>query len=275
MKKTCDDYSARCLASTVESNFFAALQSWGRSSRTEICCDPDMTRYVTGVPHPLFNGIFGARLAIEGIEKRIDEAVNFFRSRNLPMVWWTGPSTEPPDLADRLRLRGMSIPPGDGSLAGMAVDLDTMKTEGMSCGGLTIETVGDGDMLRSWVHAFAVCFGMQEGMEEPCFQLLADVGFSLPWRHYAGLMDGKIVGISSLFLGAGSAGIFNVATMPDVSGRGIGTALTLAPLVEAHQRGYRTGTLLSSHMGLGLYKRIGFRECCRFGLCMSSVKDKE
>ena len=45
--------------------------------------------------------------------------------------------------------------------------------------------------------------------------------------------------------------------------QGIGAAVTLAPLLEARDMGYEVGILHASPMGLGMYGRVGFQECCR------------
>ena len=92
------------------------------------------------------------------------------------------------------------------------------------------------------------------------------LGTDLPWRHYLASPDGTPVATSSLFLGAGIAGIHSVATVPDARGQGIGTAVTLEPLREARRRGYRLGALFSSEMAVNLYLRIGFREYCKANL---------
>ncbi len=42
--------------------------------------------------------------------------------------------------------------------------------------------------------------------------------------------------------------------------------MTLAPLLEARQLGYRTGVLGSSEMGCPVYRRLGFEERCRIGV---------
>jgi hypothetical protein len=39
--------------------------------------------------------------------------------------------------------------------------------------------------------------------------------------------------------------------------------MTLAPLMDAREMGYRIGTLQSSEMGLNVYRRLGFKEYCR------------
>ncbi len=71
---------------------------------------------------------------------------------------------------------------------------------------------------------------------------------------------------SSLFTGAGAASIASVATLPHAQRRGIGSAMSLAPLIEARRRGFRIDTLCASAEGEPVYRRLGFREYCRTGM---------
>ena len=76
-----------------------------------------------------------------------------------------------------------------------------------------------------------------------------------PMRHYVGVLNGEPVGASSLML---------VATVPEARRRGVGTAMSLAPMLDARELGYGIGILASSPLGFGVYSRIGFREYFRW-----------
>jgi predicted acetyltransferase len=56
----------------------------------------------------------------------------------------------------------------------------------------------------------------------------------------------------------GLAGVYSVATRPLHRGRGFGTALTRAALLEARASGYDTAVLEPSPMGAPMYRRMGF-----------------
>jgi predicted acetyltransferase len=100
-------------------------------------------------------------------------------------------------------------------------------------------------------------------MTGPFFELLRGLGLSLPIRHYLGYLGDQPVATSTLSLGAGVAGIYNVATLAEARGRGMGAALTLQPLREAAGMGWQCGILQSSEMGYSVYQRLGFKEVCR------------
>jgi ribosomal protein S18 acetylase RimI-like enzyme len=61
-----------------------------------------------------------------------------------------------------------------------------------------------------------------------------------------------------------AVGIYNVATLEEARGQGIGAAVTVAVLRDAMARGAAFGVLESSDLGHPVYERIGFRDVAAF-----------
>jgi len=89
-------------------------------------------------------------------------------------------------------------------------------------------------------------------------------------HRYIGFLAGIPVATSAMVLDSGVAGIYAVATIPQARRKGIGEIMTLIPLLEARQMGYRVGILQASSMGYPIYKRIGFHDVCNFQLYLQS-----
>jgi predicted acetyltransferase len=100
------------------------------------------------------------------------------------------------------------------------------------------------------------------------------LGTDSPARHYIGWLKGEPVAVSSLFSGAGVAGIYNLATIPGARRQGAGSAMLMKPLQEARTIGYRIGILQASEMGFSVYRRVGFKEYCRMSHYMWSGDTK-
>lgn len=179
------------------------------------------------------------------------------------MVWFTGPATRPDNLPAYLKAHGFT----GGDTPCMALDLMAMNDQVQAPPDLAIRQVGDGGELAQWCHTMVCGFPFPEFAEAPFLDLLTHAGFGeqMPLRLYIGWLEGQPVATSMLLLGAGVAGIYCIATIPEARRKGIGTAMTLAPLRDARELGYRLGVLGSSEMGFGVYHRIGFREVCRRG----------
>jgi ribosomal protein S18 acetylase RimI-like enzyme len=149
---------------------------------------------------------------------------------------------------------------------GMAIDLQTLRDEPAVPDDLEIARVEDAGGLARFDRAFTVAGDAEAAIEPGLLQLLARSGYgdSDQWTHYLGTLDGAAVATTSVFAGAGAAGIYLVATVPALRRRGIATALVFEALRRARNAGYTIGTLQTSSEGMGLYRALGFREYCRF-----------
>jgi len=247
----------------MEANVQEAWVRLGRGLGAIIHYEPELLWFSSGLPFHLANGIVRAHLPSDMSEEVLEERLKQLTAQRVSMAWLVGPSTSPTDLGSRLEKHGWM--PGD-EAPGMAVNLNALDEHLSFPSKLVIQRVGDEEVLKTWLRVMTV--GSE--IPEEGLKLLLDVATKKGFKpdtcvhYYLGLLDDRPVATSLLFLGGGVAGIYNVATLPKVRRQGIGSALTMAPLLEARAWGYRIGTLQSTQMGLNLYRRLGFREYCKF-----------
>lgn len=255
------DLSTPALAHAAETNLHEFLRYLGRVTHTPPLADPGLTRWHTQVPYSWFNGVLAERPAATGDEQVVAEAIAWFTAQGVAhFTWWLAPTLPHAGWAPLLQAQGFRGPFGP---PGMALDLHTLDSQQATLPGLEIVPVTDSATLRTWAHTFIAGYELPLEWEAPLLQMMVDLGLHFPIRNYLGYLDGEPVATSNLFLGAGVAGIQCVATLPRARGRGLGGALTLAPLFEARQMGYRAGVLQSSEMGFSVYRRLGFEQVCQ------------
>ena len=233
--------------------------------------DPDVSWATTATPDPFRNVVVSARFDDNSADARIAEIAGAFGLRGTPFLWWRAPFHTPADLGDRLERAGISeIAAGPA----MALDLRSMPPPEDLPAGLEIRPVSDVRGLRTYLDVLS---SEVTPADEPALfppgtieAILAHTGPRLvrepiPMR-YVGHLDGRPVATSRLSLAGGTAGIYAVQTKPEARGRGIGRAMTLAPLRAARDAGYRIATLQSTEAGFGVYRAIGFEEVFRYSI---------
>lgn len=256
------DRSETRLINAIEENLFAWLPVCARLEGARLGDTPGVRRSITNAPVSLFNSIMDARLTPENVEATIDLIQADAATRKIPIQWWVGPSTRPQDLVGRLLSHGFE--PDDGG-PGMAVELDRLNESLPYPMELSILPADDKPSIRAWCRALLEGFEIPEAKFEIVNtywgDLLSRVDRAIMVPFVAWL-DEKPVATSLLLLGAGVAGIYAVATIPEARRKGIGARVTLHPLKVARSRGYKVGILQASEMGLPVYRTLGFQEYC-------------
>ena len=216
-------------------------------------------RWRTSVPHPWFNGVICSGPPETNAAETARETLEYFRAHGVAaFTWWLAPGVRTADWSPVLLPLGYGF---DERTPGMALDLADLRAPEPP--GVEIRRVEDRETLGIWARTFAAGYGTPESFADPLFELYGSLlAPASPLRHFIAYRAREPVGTSSVFLGAGVAGIYDVATLPAARGQGIGSAATVAPLLEARDGGYRVGILQSSPMGLPVYERLGFRTVC-------------
>jgi GNAT superfamily N-acetyltransferase len=270
------DVSAEGMARAIEADSIGTRLLNGESP-LEPHLDPDAAWAMTATPDPFRNVVVSARFDEASADGRIVEIAAAFARRGTPFLWWRAPFHSPADLGERLERAGISeIAAGPG----MALDLRSLPNPEDPPAGLEIHAVTDVEGLRAYLDVLSSELapadepdlfppGTIEAIIEHTGPRLADE--PIPMR-YLGRLAGHPVATSRVSLAGGVAGIYAVHTQPDVRGRGIGRAMTLAPLQAARTLGYRIATLQSTEAGFGVYRAIGFEEVFRYAIHVGGWK---
>ncbi|MEJ2211614.1 MAG: GNAT family N-acetyltransferase [Anaerolineae bacterium] len=252
------DLSAPSLVAAIEENGLALSRAFGRSPYVDLHEDDGLVWFETGVPFATFNGVVHTQLSLEQAPARVGGLVEYFREQSLPMHWMVSKSSRPDNLEDLLEGQGLCLASRQ---AAMAADLSALDDEQPELSGIEIRAVENGTGLEAWHQVLAAGFELPDFVAQAFANLYRwCLTQPLPLYHYVAWREGEPVACSSLFLAAGVAGLHNVVTLPRARRRGIGTAITLAPLLQARDMGYRAAVLSSSLRGYDLYHRLGFEE---------------
>jgi GNAT superfamily N-acetyltransferase len=263
------------LLRAVEHNLQDLFRAVATLPGSEIVETPELSWHHAFPVNPFFKSVWGTRLGAGAVDAAIDERIAWFREREAPFFfWWTGPSTEPADLGERLAARGMIGQAEQARLFAPGLEVDALGTPAMAADlaamneealaqvpdGFEISEVRDAAALDDFRRAFVESYEVAEFIPQAWVDATTTLGIGrTPWRLYVGRLDGKAVATNLLFNGGGVSGVYAVGTVPSARGHGIGGAITLAPLLDARGEGYRHAVLFSSAMGVRTYERIGFR----------------
>ena len=257
--------SEPALVWAIEENGAEFLLALGRAVGAELREDGRVSWTIGNCPIDYHNAVVRADLSPEDADGEIEASLERMRAHGVPGSWHVGPAMHPSDLGARLVARGFEH---GGDDIGMAVDLSALPGSVPTPEGFAVERVRGEGGLAAWVETLGSGFGEGPVEAEWVGEAYRRLGFGDdgPLCHYLGRLDGEPVATSTLFFGAGVAGVYFVFTVEHARRRGIGAAVTLAPLLEARDLGYGVGVLGSSEMGYGVYQRLGFKERCRIGL---------
>jgi GNAT superfamily N-acetyltransferase len=211
----------------------------------------------SGLPCDTFNLACRARLTTDQAPQRVREAISFFRKVGRPFSWWVGPADQPSGLGELLVAAGLLRAETE---VAMAADLAALRTYDLSPGGLEIRRVRTAAELQDFARVVAANWRPPDPEVLRFYELVAPVMLTAdsPQWLYVGYLAGEPVAAAELAVGGGVAGVYNVCTLEAYRRRGIGTALTLQPLLDARESGFQTSILQASAQGEGVYTRIGF-----------------
>jgi len=264
------DVSDEALVTAIRANMSDLFRLISNAAPEEHFENEKFIRWYTPLQHPWFNGVLSTKPFEETDDAFIEETIQYFRGKGINVfTWWMDPPLQSSDWKTALSKHGFGF---DKGTPGMALDLQALNESQGPVDGLEIRIVRDEESLRAWTKVFVIGYGLPPAWENMVFDLWGRLGLDFPVQNYVGYLNGKPVSTASLIYGGGAAGIYSVTTLPEARGKGIGSAVTLKPLQDAREMGYRIGTLQSSDMGFNVYKKLGFRHLCQIENFYLSLK---
>ncbi|MEX2599866.1 MAG: GNAT family N-acetyltransferase [Dehalococcoidia bacterium] len=252
------DTSPDAMADAIQADLRAAWASYAAGPGASLLDNERISRLYTGLPVPIYNAVTHFQFPENAAPGVIAETLAYFREANVPCSWWLGPQTQPPDFDSLLQAHR---PSRINSLPGMAMDLRMAIPTPKLQPGDTIEEVLDDDALLEYVRLDFLGFEIDPGQATAMAAINKACGYGpgAAWRHFTIRRAGRMIANTSLFTGAGVAGLYGVATHPDARRQGLATALVLHVLNVAQRAGYTISTLQASALGEPVYRKIGFQ----------------
>lgn len=223
--------------------------------------------YASGIDYVCVNGVMEKNGERIPTEEEIDSAIEYFSSKNLPFMWWTS--------AKILETKGFQF---GGILTGIALDISQgIPPRPPSSSDLKIKIVQSDSELESFTNLAGNAFAMSPKATEQWLALNDSVMKKNEQVHFMAYLNGTPVGTATLSVAPSSAGIWNLATLPEYRKHGIGGALVHAALVEAKKMHLDQvmAILMPKGMAWGLFTKMSFKAACEFPFYIHGVSAEE
>lgn len=149
------------------------------------------------------------------------------------------------------------------SWTGMAIEGAHYQEADHDGGGLKVFNVSSYNLLADWINVVNNSLFNSKMLDAGLMKNLYQIK---QMNLYLGMVSGSPVATSLSFQKNNVAGLYMIATMPDFRGYGYGTIITRHAIEQCFKQDARYIVLHSSPMAENIYRKIGFREYCKFGV---------
>jgi ribosomal protein S18 acetylase RimI-like enzyme len=244
-------------------DFVLTLPSAEELDGTVVICYPEL---------PTFHFNHAATISVEDneAESLMTKITKYFQSRGCPYVCFrTSPLTRPKTFTSLLEKNGF-----EKKIEESVMVFNGRKLEKKLNRDIRIEEVSERE-VDVYTELFLTNFEMPTEWKKG-FDRLA-----LNWMHqgrkcYLAYVRERPVGTCLLSSLGGTGGIFNVGTLKEYRGRGIGTALTIRALLDSVDEGNDLHILETEKGGNAerLYRKIGFETVHSISYFVKEIKPK-
>ncbi|MEJ2511796.1 MAG: GNAT family N-acetyltransferase [Anaerolineales bacterium] len=253
----------------LEANLWETWAHFGKGKNSELHEDKNVIWYRTPLSTIPYNAVLKFQLN-DNVDKEIDQIIEKFSEDHHQFIWIVTPSSEPKDLAKRLKKRGLIEIE---VLPGMARTLSNLPDTPEIPPGIEIKEVIEKQGKQEFIEFATWRWSIPKENIEIYKEIITPFQFGKPeskasaWQAWK---DGKPVSKVAIFRSENSVGIYAVATKPEARRMGLARLLTLHALHEMRKEGYEIAVLHSTPMAETLYASMGFEKQVDFYLFAST-----
>jgi len=216
----------------------------------------------TGVPVSDVNWVCHEKPLNDKVSPAVAAIKNYYSNLNLHFWWWAYPGAQSPETDRILKTAGFRQYV---KVSCMAADLSNLLADDAASDHIRIAPVKNQSDLLEWKNVSFEGFEMPARAQDPYEKFVTsfDLSTKTQQRLFIAYFDEKPVASSMLFVHQKTAGIYYVSTLPSYRNKGCGLKITQATMKEAKNSGFKKVVLQATPMGMPVYQRVGFRECCR------------
>jgi len=259
---------------TVERNLRKAMQCYA-------CCSPEgevrevagLVLASSGIDYSVFNSVmFTSRVeSVADLQTRITYAQVHFKARALGWSCWLCEDLLAPAVQKAARqffsTRGLKVvaqPPG--------MIADRIWPRERRPAKMTFRRVENDRTRFDFADVASVVFALPFTISERIY--VPESTWLSNMTGWVGYVSEKAVSIVSSVVSDGAVGIYSLATVPHFQRQGYAETLMRHALETAHQEtGIEKSILQTTHAGVGLYKRMGYRPVTNFSVYLQDSCD--
>lgn len=214
---------------------------------------PERTLIATGIELSFCNAIVENNENAPLEETQVDHAINFFRNKKLPFIWWN---------ADRiLEKKGLQF---GGVFKGIAAEISVPREAAQPTHDIFVKKVQTNAEKESFYKIMGEVYSIPRTLLNQfsigC-EAAVNAGDAI---NFLGYLDKTPVSIVTLAIGNAAAGLWSLGTLPDARKKGLASAVVTAAVEEAKARQYdhMMAILTPEAMAKGLFDKLGFKVAC-------------
>ncbi|MEZ5911915.1 MAG: GNAT family N-acetyltransferase [Paracoccaceae bacterium] len=249
--------------SALDANLVNFWSLYGQAPGCSLQTAPGAMGYVTGIPHPMYNGAIVWRDPGEALDEFYQGLRRARFGTTVPALWWLGPSAQSTALCDRLAGMGLTEV---GQSPGMVAEIGKLE-EPPRVRGLHITEARTEEERRIWGLLAAEASGHTHTGIVSLGRIEQSLTGMTPEEHtrYLAMQGGAPVAAAARVISDGLVGIYALAVLPEMRRMHIGSALTWALMTHGAAKGQRWAAAhATSAAGLALFTKMGFAEICHY-----------